>query len=253
MSERVKKNKEVIMDDSVKESRPKKSKYENKQRSTINVSLQKRNLGLLNSILNGWVEDGYNISNEICKAIIFKNKSDINPHIRTILSTLSLIESSLKSQKVLKSMTEEEIDSKALEIFNEVITIDIDGAKLTNLLKSVDMPVRKQASSKTELESLSENTLEKPTTYNATEIQSKKETPIKDSFLENEKEYEKEINSTVEDKGEVKNIELSNTNNKKEENTNIDWTNAFPNEKIGEKKQNNTSIYNGFMVTGGFA
>mgnify|MGYP001602226953 CR=1 FL=1 len=115
-----------------------------KVRKTVNVSLQKRHIDSLNAILNSWEEDGCNISHEICEAILFKNKSDINPHICTILSTLSLIESSLKSQKTSRDMTPEQIDSKALEIFNDVITIDIDGNKLTNLLKGVNMKASNQ-------------------------------------------------------------------------------------------------------------
>ena len=224
-----------------KESRPKKSKYDNKERSTINVSLQKRNLGLLNSILNGWVEDGYNISHEICKAIIFKNKSDINPHIRTILSTLSLIESSLKSQRMLKGMSDEEIDSKALEIFNEVITIDIDGAKLTNLLKSVDMPSRKQISSKSESESTTENILES----NTTKMEYKKELIIQDTLFENEVENEveyQEISATVKVEDEVQSIKSSNKSTTQK--ATLDWSKSFPKEKVEEKKMDKSNISN---------
>lgn len=263
MNKEVKENKDIITEINVKESRPKKSKYDNKQRSTINVSLQKRNLELLNSILNGWVEDGYNISNEICNAIIFKNKSDINPHIQTILSTLSLIESSLKSQRISKSMSDDEIGSKALEIFNEVITIDIDGTKLTNLLKSVNMPVKKQISNKTEIENTSQNTSEYISENilenNTVQIQSEKEIEIQDNISENEIE-QKEISATVEIKDKVKNVELTNKNT--EQQKTLDWSNSFPKEKIGEKKTNENSINNdttinnnlikGFVANPGF-
>lgn len=110
-----------------------------KDRNNVNVSLRKRDKVLLNSILNSWEKEDCNISSEVCDAIILKNLSNTNPHIQTILSTLSLIESSLKSHFMTKKMTDEEISINALSIFNEVITIDIDGNKLTNLIKGVGL------------------------------------------------------------------------------------------------------------------
>jgi hypothetical protein len=115
----------------------------NKTRKTVNVSLGKRHPEQLNNILNNWEDEGYNISNEICKAILFREKYESNPHICTILSTLSLINSSLKSQKQYSHLSQDEIDAIALEIFNEVITINIDGNKLTHLLKGEESLYRK--------------------------------------------------------------------------------------------------------------
>lgn len=121
-----------------------------KDRKNVNVSLRKRDKDLLNDILNSWCDDGYNLSNEVCDAIILKNLSNTNPHIQTILSTLSLIESSLKSHFAAKGLKEEDINQRALEIFNEVITIDIDGNKLTNLIKGVGIGIAgKNTNSKT--------------------------------------------------------------------------------------------------------
>lgn len=110
-----------------------------KERNNINVSLKKRNKALLNNILNSWEKEGCNLSSEVCDAIILKNLSNENPHIQTILSTLSLIESSLKSHSTTRDMEQEEIRARALSIFNEVITIDIDGNKLTSFLKGIDI------------------------------------------------------------------------------------------------------------------
>lgn len=110
-----------------------------KSRTNVNVSLRKRDRQLLNDILNLWEADNCNLSSEVCDAIILKNLSNTNPHIQTILSTLSLIESSLKSHYMTKKMESEEIRRYALSIFNEVITIDIDGNKLTNLIKGVGL------------------------------------------------------------------------------------------------------------------
>lgn len=102
-----------------------------KIRKTVNVSIQKRNFDKINEILNSWEDDGCNISNKICEAILFKEASQENPHILTILSTLNLIESSLKAKC---NLSQEEISLNATEIFKQVLTLNIDGEKLTSFL-----------------------------------------------------------------------------------------------------------------------
>ena len=158
-----------------------------KDRKNVNVSLRKRDKYILNNILDAWVEEGCNISNEVCDAILLKNLSNTNPHIQTILSTLSLIESSLKAHSITRNLGNEEISEKALEIFNEVITIDIDGNKLTNLIKGVgihaseiksskaeykDASLNKQSRIDVETENIKEKPVEKVTVTTENDIQS---------------------------------------------------------------------------------
>lgn len=253
-----------------------------KVRKTVNVSLQKRHIDSLNAILNSWEEDGYNISHEICEAILFKNKSDINPHICTILSTLSLIESSLKSQKISRDMTPEQIDSKALEIFNDVITIDIDGNKLTNLLKGVNM---KASNQKLEQDTQTENIKIESKTNDLTNNESLIESNIpKDeeiALTKNEKyilknptkifeeegyeiENEVALDGVVPSKSSGENLDINPKEDLKEvcdkeiskKSEPIVWKN-FPDEKVGSptpKVNNNISdtIFGNFAIASDF-
>lgn len=254
-----------------------------KTRKTINVSIQKRHFNALNAILNSWEEDGYNLSNEICEAILFKNKSDINPHICTILSTLALIESSLKSQKISRNMTPEEIDSKALEIFNDVITIDIDGNKLTNLLKGVDTKMSNQASSQKSKVEETQITPKVISQQGALDVDKKppvqhKVEEIKEVALtKTEKESSNNTTQSSEEKYSIDDNQLldvkvnSESLNKKsqsnqDENLKENYNNKnnkksdplvwkeFPEEKIGDKKENNISdsLFEKFAVKSDF-
>lgn len=242
--------------------RKKREKYA--ERSTVNVSLQKRNYKLLNSILIEWEKEGYNISNEVCEAIIFKNRTNINPHICTILSTLSLIESSIRSQKISKHMTEEQIDSKTLEIFNEVITIDIDGNKLTNLLKGINIaPSMEVAASKEDIK-----------TKNMYTQTAKPLNPIVEQDLEKEEieMYQESFNMNAKDVAESNYTTNTPTNsidkvdndikvkedlNKKDDSTkenkgHIVWSN-FPEETIGNKENVSNNIFASFTQQSDFA
>lgn len=254
-----------------------------KTRKTINVSIQKRHFNTLNAILNSWEENGYNLSNEICEAILFKNKSDINPHICTILSTLALIESSLKSQKISKNMTLEEIDSKALEIFNDVITIDIDGNKLTNLLKGVDTKISNQTSSQNskakETQIMSQAILEQEVSDidKKSPVQHKVEEIKEVALTKTEKESSNNTAQGAEEKYSIDdnqfldikvNTESSSRKSQSNQNENLKesynsknnkktdplvWKD-FPEEKIGDKKENNISdsIFEKFAVKSDF-
>lgn len=225
--------------------RRKREKYT--ERTTINVSLQKRNAKLLNSILINWEKEGYNISNEVCEAIIFKNRTNINPHICTILSTLSLIESSIKSQQISKQMTEEEIDTKALEIFNEVITIDIDGNKLTNLLKAVNL-----TSSTTELSAERNiNSEDIKISNNISSIEIERENSNKDNYSENIIE-EKKLSITANEAVKIEPVqpkESKEINEKASEP--LVWSN-FPEEKIGDKNSKSNNLFSNFATQSGF-
>lgn len=251
-----------------------------KTRKTINVSIQKRHFNTLNAILNSWEEDGYNLSNEICEAILFKNKSDINPHICTILSTLALIESSLKSQKISKNMTPEEIDSKALEIFNDVITIDIDGNKLTNLLKGVDTKISNQTSSQNskvkETQIMPQAILEQEVSEKSP-VQHKVEEIKEVALTKAEKESSNNTAQCAEGKYSIDDnqlldvkVDTESLNKKSQSNQNenlkesynsknnkktdpLVWKD-FPEEKIGDKKENNMSdsIFEKFAVKSDF-
>lgn len=213
-----------------------------KKRKTVNVSLQKRHIDYLNEILNSWEEDGCNISNEICEAIIFKNKSDINPHICTILSTLSLIESSIKAQKNSKTMTQEEIDTKTLEIFNDVITIEIDGNKLTNLLKGVNL--KNQPSNETNPKNSKEEII------NINEINNDESACDEEEMIIPPKE---EIINYENNKNINKDKQVFESKESKEKELEpIVWKD-FPKEnKINKNSENRDSIFGNFAIENNF-
>jgi hypothetical protein len=106
-----------------------------KVRKTVNVSIGKRHSDRINSILNEWEDEGLNISSEICESILFKDICTKNIATCTILSTLSLIKSTLKSNKNYNKLSSSELDELTSQILCEVLSVDIDNLKLIKLLK----------------------------------------------------------------------------------------------------------------------
>lgn len=202
----------------------------NKIRKTVNVSLQKRNLEELNNIINRWEDDGYTVSNEICEAILFKVASDMNPHVCTILSTLSLIESSIRCQKEYRDVSIEEIKSIALNIFNEVITIDIDGSKLTSLLKG---GYKINTSEATKITSSSKDEIDvSPYKVSKDDIQyiDTQEEPIQYPNNKKSSKDENVINQSCSYEAQEESAN-SSTENSKDSSSSLDWRRNFPKEE----------------------
>ena len=104
----------------------------NKERRTLNISLQKRNLDNLNSIIDTWEEDGLVVSSEVCKSILFKNDFENNAYLQTFLSTFNLIKTSI-SNKDLFDKTYDEALTTALK---NILNIKINAIELVNLLEN---------------------------------------------------------------------------------------------------------------------
>lgn len=92
---------------------------------TLNVSLQSKKYGpSINKIVEKWKEDGLNISPEVCKSILMKDKIESNATLLQVLSAYDLVEKILKMKGIS--------DETMLEsIFSEMIKIDMN--KLSTL------------------------------------------------------------------------------------------------------------------------
>ena len=115
-----------------KNSSTKKTKSTTKNRDTLNISIQKRNYNEINNIINSWYKDDLNVSNEACKAILLRDELESNPYIQTLLSTLDLLRTHLKS----KNLYEEDFQSALFKAFKNIISIKIDAHELSNFLEN---------------------------------------------------------------------------------------------------------------------
>lgn len=104
----------------------------NKMRKVINVSIQKKSLVELNSILNMWEDDMLNLSNEVCKSILFKHEFENNPVMQTLLSTIKLIKTNLKNKELFK-YTEEEAFIISLK---NLLSIKVNPNELCDFLEN---------------------------------------------------------------------------------------------------------------------
>ena len=102
-----------------------------KERKTLNISLQKRNIDNLNSIIDNWEEDGLVVSNEVCKAILFKNDFENNSCLQTFLSTLNLIKTNLSNKNLFDKSYNEALTIALKNILN----IKINASELVSLLE----------------------------------------------------------------------------------------------------------------------
>lgn len=207
-----------------------------KKRKTVNVSIQKRNYDKINDILNSWEEDGCNISNKICEAILFKESSKDNPHILTILSTLNLIESSLKANH---NLSEEELSLNTTEIFKQVLTLNIDGDKLTTFLTGKPKLIRKDNINKENTHKNDEDDICNSNDENDicnSNIKNTTDSIEKNQYSNNETSLNLITNNT-------KNTNTSSdTNNLKKDDSNmIVWTN-FPDDKNLKNNKSNKDL-----------
>ena len=223
-------------------------KKEKKERKNVNISLQKRNIEQLNNIIQSWDDDGFNISNEICDAILFKYNLQDNPHICTILSTLNLIESSLKSQyppldpkanAESKNNFEQKIKNDTMDIFRKIVSINIDGEMLTSLLRGDNHALQNKCSNTT-YTNPSNNVPNKSN-------ESKSDINISNDIIENinvnKNTPNNKIQKEIRDKGEIAVSE--DTTDKKY----IDWRDSFPTEPSVNNKSNMNNLNN---ILGGF-
>lgn len=102
-----------------------------KIRKNINVSIQKRNFDKLNCILNNWDDEELNLSNEVCKSILFKNELENNPLTQTLLSTLNLIKTNLKN----KNLFDYPSDEALFIALKNIISIKINATELSSFLE----------------------------------------------------------------------------------------------------------------------
>lgn len=107
------------------------SNTESKERKTLNISLQKRNLELLNSIVDTWEKNGLVVSNEACNCILFKYDFENNPFLQTFLSRINLIKNNVDSKELYDTSYED-----ALNIaLKNVLEIKINPTELVRLLE----------------------------------------------------------------------------------------------------------------------
>lgn len=135
---------------------------------TLNVSLQSKKYGpSINKIVEKWKEDGLNISPEVCKAILMKDKIESNATLLQVLSAYDLVEKILK----MKGISDE---SMLESIFSEMIKIDMN--KLSTLFTeevSKEKPmnhtkeekIEEKSEKKEEKELKVENSIEIPTDF----------------------------------------------------------------------------------------
>lgn len=128
MSEKT--DKQTLTADTISDTAEQKKKL----KRTVNISIQKRNLEEINDILNMWDYEGLNASREICKAILFKYSLENNPYLQTLLSTLNLIKSNLKS----KNLNENDLETASMIALKNIVSIKIDAQELTNFLENDD-------------------------------------------------------------------------------------------------------------------
>lgn len=103
-----------------------------KTRKTINVSIQKKNSDKLNDILNNWDEEELNLSNEVCKCILFKNELENNQVTQSLISTLNLIKITLKN----KNLFEKSYDEAFITALKNIISININTQELCSLVEN---------------------------------------------------------------------------------------------------------------------
>lgn len=102
-----------------------------KTRKTINVSIQKKNSTKLNTIFNNWDSESLNLSNEVCKCILFKNELENNPITQPLISTLNLIKLTLRN----KNLSGKDYDKAFLIALKNIISININTQELCNLVE----------------------------------------------------------------------------------------------------------------------
>lgn len=107
------------------------SSTDNKERKTLNISLQKRNLDLLNSIIDTWDKNGLVVSNEACNCILFKYDFENNPFLQTLLSRINLIKNNIDSKDLYENSYND-----ALNIaLKNVLEIKINPIELVRLIE----------------------------------------------------------------------------------------------------------------------
>lgn len=107
------------------------STTDSKERKTLNISLQKRNLDLLNSIIDTWDKDGLVVSNEACNCILFKYEFENNPFLQTILSRINLIKSNINS----KDLYGKDYNDALNIALKNVLEIKLNPTELVKLLE----------------------------------------------------------------------------------------------------------------------
>lgn len=103
-----------------------------KTRKTINVSIPKKNSNKLNSLFKNWDDESLNLSNEVCKCILFKDELENNPITQPLISTLNLIKMTLKN----KNLSEDAYNKELANALNSIISITINTQELWNLVEN---------------------------------------------------------------------------------------------------------------------
>ena len=194
------------------------STTDSKERKTLNISLQKRNLDLLNSIIDTWEKDGLVVSNEACNCILFKYDFENNPFLQTVLSRINLIKNNIDSKDLYGNSYND-----ALNIaLKNVLEIKINPTELVRLLE----------------DDLYFKNTEEVNTVNTSNIDN-----TKDNKQSNYNSTKDNNNSNVNNNYNIHIDENKNNNNTNDKNT-LNETNT--NEKNINNTNNTKSNYNNY-------
>lgn len=135
---------------------------------TLNVSLQSKKYGpSINKIVEKWKEDGLNISPEVCKSILMKDKIESNATLLQVLSAYDLVEKILKMKGISDETMLESIFSEMIKIdMNKLFTEEVSKEKPMNHTKEKkEEKIEEKSEKKEEKELKIENSIEIPTDF----------------------------------------------------------------------------------------
>jgi len=138
---------------------------------TLNVSLQSKKYGpSINKIVEKWKEDGLNISPEVCKSILMKDKIESNATLLQVLSAYDLVEKILKMKGISDEAMLESIFSEMIKIdmnkLSTLFTEEVSKEKPMNHTKEKkEEKIEEKSEKKEEKELKIENSIEIPTDF----------------------------------------------------------------------------------------